>query len=111
MAPSRPLFIAFGLLAIPTLSGCVASTLASVVTAPVKIASSAVDMATTSQSEADEKRGRDVRRREERLGQLDREYRKQSDKCAEGNADACAKRDAAYAEMEQLRPTVPYQPN
>lgn len=102
---------ALGLFAFPALSGCVASTLANVVTAPVKVASSAVDLATTSQSEADEKRGRELRKREERLGQLDREYRKQSEKCAKGNAGACAKRDAAYAEMERLRPTVPYQPD
>src|SRR5688572_24932929 len=55
---------ALGLFAFPALSGCVASTLANVVTAPVKVASSAVDLATTSQSEADEKRGRELRKRE-----------------------------------------------
>lgn len=102
---------ALGILALSALSGCVASTLASVVTAPVKIAGSAVDMATTSQSEADEKRGREIRKREEELGKLDREYRKQSKKCAEGDADACAKRNATYARMEELRPTIPYEQN
>ena len=54
------------------LSGCL-GTVADVVTAPVKVAGKAVDLATTSQSEADEKRGREIRRREERLGKLERE--------------------------------------
>ena len=36
----------------------------------------AVDLATTSQSEADEKRGREMRQREERLGKLQREFDK-----------------------------------
>jgi hypothetical protein len=110
MLTQRFLVTAFCLLALPALSGCVASAVASVVTAPIKVAGAAVDAATTSQSEADEKRGRELRRREERLGQLERDYDKQSRKCADGNADACARRDAAYAEIEQLRPTIPYQP-
>ena len=101
---------AFALLAVPALSGCVASTLASVVTAPVKVAGAAVDAATTSQSEADENRGRELRKREERLGQLEREYNKQSQRCIQGDAEACTRRDTAYAEMEQLRPTIPYEP-
>lgn len=110
MVVQRKFAMASCLLALSALPGCVASTVASVVTAPVKLAGSAVDAVTTSQSEADEKRGRELRRREERLGQLEREYNKQSQRCAEGNAEACTRRDAAYAEMEQLRPTVPYQP-
>lgn len=94
-----------------TLSGCaLASAATTVVTAPVKVASKAVDLATTSQSEGDEKRGRELRKREERLGKLEREYGKQSSKCEAGNADACAKRDAAYAEMQALMPSVPVEP-
>lgn len=57
------------------LSGCIASTALDVVTLPVKAAgvavnatSSAVDAVTTSQSEADEKRGRELRKAEERAG-------------------------------------------
>lgn len=60
---------------VPLLGGCLAQAAADIVTAPVRIASSAVDLATTSQSEADEKRGREIREREERLGKLDRRYR------------------------------------
>lgn len=56
-----------------SVSGCV-STLVDVATAPVKVVSKGVDLATTSQSEADEKRGREIRRREERLAKLEREY-------------------------------------
>jgi hypothetical protein len=48
-----------------TLSGCVAQTAVSLVTLPVKVASKTVDVLTTSQSEADEKRGRALRHREE----------------------------------------------
>jgi hypothetical protein len=53
-----------GLLSL-TLTGCVAQTAVSLVTLPVKLASSTVDVLTTSQSEADQKRGRAVRLREE----------------------------------------------
>ena len=89
------------------LSGCIAKTLVDVATAPVRVVSKGVDLATTSQSEADEQRGRDLRRREERLGKLDRDYRKFADDCAKGNDQACARRDAAYGEIQQLLPTVP----
>lgn len=91
-------------------SGCVARTVASVVTAPVRIASGAVDLATTSQSEADENRGRELRQREERLGQLERTYRREAERCAEGNARACEKRDAARVEIDALLPTIPVEP-
>lgn len=46
------------------LSGCL-STIGTVVTAPVKIASKTADWATTSQDEADRNRGRKTRRAEE----------------------------------------------
>ena len=62
---------------LPTLlGGCVASTLASaavdVVTLPVKIVSAGVDAATTSQSEADEKRGRELRKADEQRARHER---------------------------------------
>jgi hypothetical protein len=47
------------------LGGCL-STAGKIVTAPVKAASWTVDKATTSQSEADRNRGREIRRQEER---------------------------------------------
>lgn len=58
------------------LSGCLAKavvdTAVAVVKVPVKAAGAGVDAVTTSQSEADEKRGRDLRRSEERLGKARR---------------------------------------
>lgn len=110
MQTSRTLALSLALLAFLALSGCVASAVASVITAPVAIAGKAVDLATTSQSEADETRGRELRKREERLGKLEREYNRDSQKCAEGDASACTKRDAAYTEIQQIRPTIPYEP-
>ena len=54
------------------LQGCVVATVAEtavdVATIPVKMVSAGVDAATTSQSEADEKRGRELRRAEEERG-------------------------------------------
>lgn len=47
------------------LGGCI-STVASVVTAPVRVAAKAADWATTSQSEADRNRGRTIRKAEEK---------------------------------------------
>lgn len=61
------------------LGGCIAKTALDVATLPVKAASSTVDVLTTSQSEADEKRGREIRKAEEREGRearrADRERR------------------------------------
>jgi hypothetical protein len=85
-------------------TGCAASSLVSVVTAPVRVASKAVDLATTSQSEADEKRGRDVRRQEENLGRLERSYQKHSRQCDEGNDAACARAEDELAELDEIRP-------
>ena len=67
------------------LSGCaigtVASTAVGVVTLPVKVVSKTVDLATTSRSEADEKRGRELRKQDERRG---REARRLADRCRAG---------------------------
>jgi len=54
----------------------VAKTAVDVVTLPVKVVSKGVDVATTSQSEADEKRGRDLRKAEEAAGKRQREWEK-----------------------------------
>lgn len=59
------------------LPGCLAKTALDVATLPVKAASAAVDAATTSQSEADEKRGRKIRERDECIGKEERRARKQ----------------------------------
>ena len=68
------------ILALPiALSGCITSiakTAVDVVTLPVKVVSKSVDLATTSQSEADEKRGRELRKAEEEAGRSAREAEK-----------------------------------
>ncbi|HEV2746732.1 MAG TPA: hypothetical protein VGW34_05485 [Allosphingosinicella sp.] len=73
-----------GALPLLLLSGCV-STALEVVTLPVKAASAAVgaagkavDVATTSQAEADQKRGRALRLREECIGQEERRARREN---------------------------------
>ena len=64
------------LLVAPLLGGCVVGTVAGaavdVATLPVKAAAKSVDVLTTSQSEADEKRGRAMRKREECVGREQR---------------------------------------
>jgi hypothetical protein len=59
------------------LGGCLAKTAIDVVTLPVKAVSAGVDAVTTSQKEADEKRGRALRRREECLGKEARKAEKE----------------------------------
>ena len=69
-------------LAAVLLSGCsVARTAVDVATIPVKVVSSGVDAATTSQSEADEKRGREIRKAEEQRG---RQLREAEQRCRKG---------------------------
>ncbi|MGH6705702.1 MAG: hypothetical protein ACREB1_02725 [Sphingomicrobium sp.] len=67
------------LAALAALSGCVsvAKTAVDVATLPVKAVSKGVDLATTSQSEADEKRGRELRKAEEEAGKHDRLWAEQ----------------------------------
>ena len=80
--------------AIPLLSGCVVGTVAKtavdVATIPVKVASAGVDAATTSQSEIDEKRGRELRKQDEERG---KQLRAMAERCRKGRqlpADICA---------------------
>ena len=81
------------LAALPLLSGCVgtiAKTAVDVVTLPVKVASAGVDAVTTSQSEADEKRGREARKQDEERG---RQIRLAQERCRKGQplpTDNCA---------------------
>ena len=75
-------------LALPLLlSGCVvgavAETAVDVVTLPVKVASAGVDAVTTSQSEADEKRGRELRKQDEERG---KQARQMAERCRKGKA-------------------------
>jgi hypothetical protein len=76
------------------LAGCVVGTVAKtavdVVTLPVKLASAGVDAATTSQKEADEKRGRGLRRQDEERG---KQVRMAQERCRKGKplpSDDCA---------------------
>ncbi len=97
-----------------SLSGCLAASAVGaavdVATLPVKAASKGVDLATTSQSEADEKRGREIRRMEERLGKLDRQYEKERKACLEGRRDKCDEARRTYEEMQVLRQSLPAEP-
>ena len=75
------------------LSGCVVGTVAEtavdVVTLPVKVVSAGVDAATTSQSEADEKRGRELRKTEEARGRAQRELEERCRRGRERPEDIC----------------------
>jgi len=80
--------------ALPLLSGCVVETVAKtaveVVTVPVKVVSAGVDAATTSQSERDEKRGREIRKQEEERG---KQLRLAEERCRKGRplpTDQCS---------------------
>ena len=95
------------------LAGCTAM---DVVTLPVKVAKTGVnavgagvDAVTTSQAEADQKRGREIRRREEKLGKLQREYDKLQGKCMAGDDRACRKQVEIRGQMTALAPSVPYE--
>ena len=75
------------------LSGCVVGTVAKtavdVATLPVKVASAGVDAATTSQSEADAKLGRQLRKADEERG---RQARLLAERCRTGRlkpGDVC----------------------
>lgn len=103
--------VVFAALATAALSGCLVKTALDVATLPVKVASKTVDAVTTSQSEADQKRGRQVRQREEKLGQLKRDYDKQAKKCASGDAGACQTRDQLALQINTLMPMVPAEPD
>ena len=111
MLPMRALPLTALALASFALQGCLARAAVDVVTLPVKAVSAGVDAATTSQSEADENRGREIRKREERLGKLERDLEKQMERCADGNDKACDEAQAIRAEMKALIPGIPVEPD
>ncbi|MFM7379448.1 MAG: hypothetical protein ACKO1O_15195 [Erythrobacter sp.] len=92
------------------LQGCLARAAVSAVTLPVKAASRGVDLATTSQSEADAARGRQIRQREERLGKLERDYETAMRRCGDGDDLACDNTQAIRAEMKAIMPGIPVEP-
>lgn len=71
------------------LSGCLARTALDIVTLPVKVVGAGVDAATTSQAEADQRRGREIREEEERLGRdaRQREARRARERAEEAEED------------------------
>ena len=76
------------LLALPALlGGCLARTAVDIVTLPVKVVGAGVDAATTSQAEADQRRGREIREAEEREGRearrREREARRERERARE----------------------------
>ncbi|MEJ2411314.1 MAG: hypothetical protein P8Y48_18960, partial [Novosphingobium sp.] len=89
------------------LSGCI-GTATKLVTAPVHMTGKAVDMATTSQSEADEKRGRRMRGHRAELGKAQRRYEKHMRQCDHGDDRACLQARNDNADIQQLRESTPY---
>ncbi len=84
---------------LPTLlGGCVVGTIAStavdIATLPVKVVSAGVDAATTSQSEADQNRGRALRKSEEAAGKRDRDWQRQCRK-AQNRGEPCPPRPSS----------------
>ena len=72
--------IVFACLLVLPLSGCIVSTAAHVVTAPVRVGSKVVDWSTTSRSEADRNLGRKVRKERKRQ---DKEQRREAKRARE----------------------------
>ncbi len=95
------------LLAVPllalSLSGCIARTAVDIVTLPVKAAGQVVDWTTTSQDESDRALGREVRAREEAIGRLERQRRREAERCNDGNREACSEMERITREMAVLR--------
>ena len=77
----RKMLVLLSLSTLPLLGGCLARTAVQAVTLPVNAASAGLDAATTSQAEADQKRGRELRKEDERRG---REARKAKEAAAGG---------------------------
>lgn len=91
--------LVMALLLVPLTSGCVARAAFNTVTAPISVISKTADVLTTSRSEADEKRGRALRVRDERLGKLTRQRDRAERDCSH-SADACDARDRINAEID-----------
>ena len=63
-----------------TLGGCLAKTALDIATMPVKAVGWTADKMTTSQSEADEKRGRELRKQDEQRAKEDRARKKEDER-------------------------------
>lgn len=69
------------------LSGCLARTAVDIVTLPVRVVGAGVDAVTTSQSEADQRRGRELREAEERAGREARRREREERRRARSERD------------------------
>lgn len=105
-------------LIVAILPGCVAKSAFDLATLPVRAGANAVnttagvyDRVTVSQSERDQKRGRQIRQREERYGELSQNYDRALRKCDRGDNGACNNARDIYGEMNAMRSSVPYEPN
>lgn len=92
----RKLLIAAALL--PLVAGGCVRTVASVATAPFKVAGQAADWATTSQDEADRNYGRKMRKQEAQEG---RERRKAYKECRARGGEDCARYEGYRAGDER----------
>jgi len=76
------------------LGGCLARTAVDIVTLPVRAVSAGVDAMTTSQAEADQRRGRELRQAEEREGRearrREQEARRQRERAGENGEESPA---------------------
>ena len=93
----RPLALCLLIVLAPLQAGCIVKTAADVVTFPVR---AGADALTTTDSERDEDRGKQIRKREE---QLRRDYKDFDKLCKEGDRQACATRDQIGAEYNALQ--------
>jgi hypothetical protein len=100
----------------PGMAGCAAKSAFDLATAPVRAGARAIDTTadaydrlTVSQSERDQKRGREIRQREERLGRLSRDYSRARMRCDDGDDRACERAYDLRGEMDALYPRVPYE--
>lgn len=77
---------------LPLLSGCLA---AEIITAPI-------DAVTTTQSEADEDRGKAMRKRDKKMGALIRRREDAREDCRDGQQSRCADADKLEQEIAEL---------
>lgn len=72
------------------LGGCIARTAVDIVTLPVRAMGAGVDALTTSQAEADQRRGRELREAEEREGREARRREREARRACERAPENCA---------------------
>lgn len=83
------------------LGGCV-SAAKTVVTAPFKVVGQVADWSTTSEEEAGRNRGRALRERDERLGELHRDQEKALRQCRKGSQKHCERAEILGHEMDAI---------